>query len=475
MLLSMDTFAAADSKAENDNLKGRKRKVSLAKCGVCGCEESRYRCPGCLKHSCSLSCVKKHKEESGCSGVRDKTAFVALSKMDEMNLLSDYRFLEDTGRMADSASRDTLIRGPVYSKAKRLSAQARKLNITLRLLPKTFSKSRENSTICIKKENRFLWHLKLLFPQSSSEFTERRVSDDQTLEQILSRYIHPMESEPVRRQKLKMYVRSPFDHVRVFMKAEGRKANFIRYQELDMAKTLRDNLRFKLVIEFPTLHVLLKGHCQDYLLMEAEEAASARDHPTTQGTCRGGSHPQEEEEGSGVLQSRLQTRLSGSSPDTLPPKEKRAKMEPKELEDGEIDDTEEEDGEVDKTMEESVARGEGQDEEMTVDTLHGDSLGHDNPSNGPIYSEADGEVDVKMTEVTKSMDQEMVAAEVQGEVEDQRKTQGENSAVVRDHWLRFTPTSRMPEVENNLFQNRRHRGLLTQVFCPLVGSTVYSH
>lgn len=32
--------------------------------------------------------MKKHKEESGCSGVRDKTAFVALSKMDEMNLLS---------------------------------------------------------------------------------------------------------------------------------------------------------------------------------------------------------------------------------------------------------------------------------------------------------------------------------------------------------------------------------------------------
>ena len=36
----------------------------------------------------SLMCVKKHKEESGCSGFRDKTAFVALSKFDEMNLLN---------------------------------------------------------------------------------------------------------------------------------------------------------------------------------------------------------------------------------------------------------------------------------------------------------------------------------------------------------------------------------------------------
>lgn len=36
----------------------------------------------------SLQCVKKHKEDSGCSGIRDKTAFVPLSQFDEMALLS---------------------------------------------------------------------------------------------------------------------------------------------------------------------------------------------------------------------------------------------------------------------------------------------------------------------------------------------------------------------------------------------------
>ncbi|XP_010900424.2 box C/D snoRNA protein 1 [Esox lucius] len=421
MLLSMDTLAAADSKAENeslgDELKGNKRKVSLAKCGVCGYEESRYRCPGCLKHSCSLSCVKKHKEESGCSGVRDKTAFVALSKMDEMNLLSDYRFLEDTGRMADSASRDTLVRGPpVNFRAKRLTAQARRLNITLRFLPKTFSKSRENSTICLKKENRFLWHLKLLFPQSSSEFTERRVSDDQTLEQILTPYIHPTESEPVRRQKLKMYVHSPFDHIRVFMKVEGRKANSVRYLELDVAKTLKDNLKFQLVIEYPSLHILLKDHCQDYPVTGPEEAVSARGCPTMEGRCRGDSRTKEE--GTGASQSPL----PGSSPDTEPPKEKRAKMEPKELEDGEIVDTDEEDGVVDKTEEERVGgRGGSGDEEMTADGLHGDCQDNDNPNNVHIPGEAGvcsvsdaGAVDVKMTEETQGEGegQSMTSADV---------------------------------------------------------------
>lgn len=80
--------------------------------------------------------MKKHKEDSSCSGIRNKTAFVALSHFDEMALLSgerllvtigldafesaalissfvpDYRFLEDTGRFADGATRDGLVRTP---------------------------------------------------------------------------------------------------------------------------------------------------------------------------------------------------------------------------------------------------------------------------------------------------------------------------------------------------------------------------
>uniref|UniRef100_A0A8C7FXB3 Box C/D snoRNA protein 1 n=1 Tax=Oncorhynchus kisutch TaxID=8019 RepID=A0A8C7FXB3_ONCKI len=358
MLSSVDTVAAAESHVENDRLgdelKGNKIKLSLANCGVCGSEVANYRCPGCLKHSCSLPCVKKHKEESGCSGVRDKTAFVALSKMDEMNLLSDYRFLEDTGRLADSANRDSLVRGPpVNFRAKRLTAQARRLNITLRFLPNTFTKSRENSTICLKKENRFLWHLQLLFPQSSSEFTERRVSDDQTLKQILTPYIHPTESEPVRRQK---------------------------YQELDVAKTLKENLKFKLVIEYPLLHIVLKDHCHDYPLKGPVEPVLAHGSPMMEGAWRG--NGRREEGRTEVSQPQLGPPFLGSSPETDPPKKKRAKREPEELEDGEIGDGDD-DIEADKMVKEIVAHGDDNgDDEMPIDGFHGDCQVDDNPNYG---------------------------------------------------------------------------------------------
>ncbi|XP_071781749.1 box C/D snoRNA protein 1 [Centroberyx gerrardi] len=352
-----DTMSAVESQVENssleDEVKGKKRKMSLSNCGVCGSEEAKYRCPACLNHSCSLLCVKKHKEDSGCSGVRNKTAFVALSQFDEISLLSDYRFLEDTGRFADGATRDTLIRTPHATlKAKRLAASARKMNITLRFLPITFTKSRENSTFFLSKETQFLWHLKLIFPQSSTEFNQRRVPDRQTLEQILTHYIHPTESDPVRRQKLKMYVHAPSDHVKVFMKAEGRKANSVRYHELDIGKSLRDNLSYKTLIEYPVLHVVLRDHWQDYPPKGPAEPTSTCNSFATkrQGADQGKkvtqvppSPPRSCTPGGTSVWSGTQE----TSPEIEPPKEKRAKRETgkEELEEGEIIDSSDEEEE----------------------------------------------------------------------------------------------------------------------------------
>uniref|UniRef100_A0A8C5GKW7 Box C/D snoRNA protein 1 n=1 Tax=Gouania willdenowi TaxID=441366 RepID=A0A8C5GKW7_GOUWI len=227
--------------------RGTKRKISLSKCSVCAADESKYKCPACLTNTCCLLCVKKHKEVSGCSGVRDKTGFVTLSHFDEMALLNDYRFLEDTGRFANSASRDNLLKSP---------------RTTFKVSP-----ADKRAFLCFSfREKKFLWHLKLVFPQSSSEFSQRRVPDTHTLEQILNAYIHPTESDPVKRQRLKMYALTPFNHIKVFMKAEGRKGNSVRYHEMEMQKSLRDNLSYKTLIEYPVLHVVLRDHWEDFPL-----------------------------------------------------------------------------------------------------------------------------------------------------------------------------------------------------------------
>ncbi|XP_034035407.1 box C/D snoRNA protein 1 [Thalassophryne amazonica] len=356
-MLPTDVLSGAKSHVENseeNGVKAKKRKISLSNCSVCGSDEAKYRCPACLTLSCSLLCVKKHKEAKGCSGVRNKTGFVALLQFDEMTLLSDYRFLEDTGRFADSASRDSLIRVPRTTfKTTKLTSSARKMNITLRCLPVTFTKNRENSTIFLTKQKQFLWHLKLIFPQSSTEFSQMRVADSQTLEQILTSYIHPTESDPVIRQKLKMYVHSPFDHVKVFMKDEGRKANSIRYHELDVQQNLRENLSYKTLIEYPVLHVVLRDHWEDYPLKAPGENASPCSSLMSESQREVQKMEENEEKvisppllGSAALRAAgIGVRPPESNNLSEPPQQKRPKREIQEdeLEEGEIVDSSDED------------------------------------------------------------------------------------------------------------------------------------
>ncbi|XP_059544977.1 box C/D snoRNA protein 1 isoform X1 [Myotis daubentonii] len=242
---------------------GSKRKLAMSRCETCGTEEAKYRCPRCMRHSCSLPCVKKHKAELTCNGVRDKTAYVSLQQFTEMDLLSDYRFLEDVARTADHISRDALLKRSLSNKHMCfIKNRARRQGINLKLLPNGFTKRKENSTFFDKKKQQFCWHVKLQFPQSQAVYIEKRVPDDKTINEILATYIDPEKSDPVIRQRLKAYIRSQTG-VQILMKVENMQQNLVRYYELDPHKSLLDNLRNKVIIEYPTLHVVLKESSKD--------------------------------------------------------------------------------------------------------------------------------------------------------------------------------------------------------------------
>nr|XP_045378888.1 box C/D snoRNA protein 1 isoform X1 [Camelus bactrianus] len=246
---------------------GSKRKLAMSRCETCGTEEAKYRCPRCMRYSCSLPCVKKHKAELTCNGVRDKTAYVSIQEFTEMNLLSDYRFLEDVARTADHVSRDAFLRRPLSNKHMYfMKNRARKLGINLKLLPNGFTKRKENSTFFDKKKRQFCWHVKLQFPQSQAVYIEKRVPDDKTINEILRPYIDPEKSDPVIRQRLKAYVRSQTG-VHILMKVEHMQQNLVRYYELDPDKSLLDNLKNKVIIEYPTLHVVLKEYSNDMKIL----------------------------------------------------------------------------------------------------------------------------------------------------------------------------------------------------------------
>ncbi|XP_053542266.1 box C/D snoRNA protein 1 [Ictalurus punctatus] len=316
-----------DMDLSEEERRGLKRKISLTSCDVCEAEEAKYRCPNCLKCSCSLPCVKQHKFRSGCSGVRDRTTFVPLSHFSDLHLLNDYRFLEETGRVAERPNRDALLRTRSRHsfRVMLLLRNARAAKVNLKILPKSFSRGRENTSMYNKIERKLYWHLKLIFPQSDAEYSTR-VPEDRVLEKILSDYVHPTESDPVKRQNLKTYVLTPLDQLSVFMKSEQRLPNSLNYHELDLKKSLRENLAFKTVVEYPELHVVVKGHCEEYRTRIPDKGIISS-RPSSSSEARG-------------------------APESHPARTEKETMAESELEEGEIQSEDEEDNNLKKTLNE---------------------------------------------------------------------------------------------------------------------------
>ncbi|XP_048777140.1 box C/D snoRNA protein 1-like [Ostrea edulis] len=243
---------------------------SDSKCEVCGKVQSKYKCPRCHKRTCSLTCVKQHKEETSCNGVRDKTAFVKMKEMGDMHLLSDYRMLEDVDRTIDSHSRDPLKRSGVNGVVINMRKLAEKKGIKVKFLPYPMSKRKNNSTrLSSYRKGDFLWHLELNFPQSGVKYTEKRVHENTCLCDVLKTFIHPTESDPVKRQMLKAYCSTPMENCQILMQEEGLPANIRRFHPLDLSKTLCENLQGKEFIEYPTLHVVLPDSADKYPLTTA--------------------------------------------------------------------------------------------------------------------------------------------------------------------------------------------------------------
>ena len=67
-----------------------------------GCENpSKYKCPRCAVRSCSLPCVQRHKAEADCDGVRDRVSYLPINNFSDMDVVSDFRLLEEVTQQVD--------------------------------------------------------------------------------------------------------------------------------------------------------------------------------------------------------------------------------------------------------------------------------------------------------------------------------------------------------------------------------------
>ena len=76
-------------------------------CVICQTNAAIYTCPRCNLRTCSLPCSNKHKTlGNGCSGIRNKAAYVPMNQYGYAALMNDYTFLEEVGRKVGDWGRE---------------------------------------------------------------------------------------------------------------------------------------------------------------------------------------------------------------------------------------------------------------------------------------------------------------------------------------------------------------------------------
>ncbi|EDW06003.1 box C/D snoRNA protein 1 [Drosophila mojavensis] len=272
------------------------RQISrLGNCEVCARQPARYACPKCEVKTCCLTCVQIHKRELECDGKRDRTKFMPMSEMTEREFMSDYCFLEECTRYAEHRKKDPCKRYtqqqrqlplPLY----RLRNAAAERGTRLQFMLANFSRHKENRTYLHWKERCIYWQVEWLFVHMDSEtptrFVEKRCSEQQTLEQLLEKYLDIQHDLASRHRKvLQHHQTAGIGELSLWLRAEGVKRSGQRCYSLASYKTLGSNLAGKTIVEYPTIYISYEQRPPAGLEAidsdeEEEEAAGTDPQPT---------------------------------------------------------------------------------------------------------------------------------------------------------------------------------------------------
>lgn len=131
-------------------------------CSVCEKEGSIYRCPKCDARTCCLDCVKKHKINTNCDGIR---LFSNILKTD-VDLLSDVRFLENIDNSlieSVNTNREHAMMSTFVTKwtpqQRSLFSACRNRNIELKLCPVPMSIRKNNSSKASNNGKKLWWKI----------------------------------------------------------------------------------------------------------------------------------------------------------------------------------------------------------------------------------------------------------------------------------------------------------------------------
>lgn len=243
----------------------------LGKCEVCNFNVAKYTCPKCEVKTCSLPCIRIHKKELDCNGIRDKTKFIAKREMTENDLMGDYTFLEEctqyvNNRKQDPVKRYTRFTWNVPRHRVNIEAAAAERNVKLKFLLPNFTKHKANTTRYDLKSKVIYWRVEWHFVNAENvQLIDERCDEQNIIGAMLD------ERLMANRDALRHYHECDRQLVRVLLKAEGIRKSKNRYWSLDLAKSWRDNLSGKTIVEYPVVYVVSDPDANDFEVIDEGE------------------------------------------------------------------------------------------------------------------------------------------------------------------------------------------------------------
>ncbi|KAF3337290.1 putative box C/D snoRNA protein [Carex littledalei] len=234
-------------------------------CEECGENKWKYRCPGCGLLSCSLPCVKSHKERLQCTGKRPRTDFIPISQFDDKALLSDYNFLEETKQVAEAARRIISGFGASYAgcflphRLHILKKAAFKRGTCLYFLPKGMSKRESNQSHFDRRRDCIYWTIEWRLHSVHSTLIDHDVPETERLERLIEKHLSPTPWN----DNLTSYRKVPLSDLRFFVQKHA-KTSKSSFRELDIKLPMCSQLRNVLILEHPVMHVYLPTETPDF-------------------------------------------------------------------------------------------------------------------------------------------------------------------------------------------------------------------
>jgi hypothetical protein len=160
---------------------------------------------------------------------------------------------------------DWLSRFPVSFQL--LVKHANKRGVALTLLAPGMSKRTRNTSFIDVKKNQLFWRIEWQFtqPEVPLNLFERRASENQTLFQLLDKYLSVQVDNVKIRAKLKKYaVKDWKNEILLLLKKEFTGTSQPQYYQLNGGESLKGNFQRKAIVEFPIIIVSFKADASKY-------------------------------------------------------------------------------------------------------------------------------------------------------------------------------------------------------------------